>query len=237
MINKKFTNGHSQLFTEAWVTCKLWLVGKFWVAFLLLIINLMAWWLTFEPRGWTSGVKSQLTFQHLWHYNRFNFINAKIPNSNLRWTFHYSSFSLKVKIYIFLLHGHKLDLHINNFFFWYQIDMAQGVIKCTPKPVYDILFLRRLHWNCSGFWIRLHIYTWTKIDGKTYQPRGLLACFSLQHALMYEPSLHRYQISDISPNSQWNSLIAIKLRFCYELALLKCPENFAMRKTSIILSF
>lgn len=115
--------------------------------------------------------------------------------------------------------------------------MAQGVIKCTPKPVYDILFLRRLHWNCSGFWIRLHIYTWTKIDGKTYQPRGLLACFSLQHALMYEPSLHRYQISDISPNSQWNSLIAIKLRFCYELALLKCPENFAMRKTSIILSF
>lgn len=42
MINKKLTNGHSQLFTEAWVTCKLWLVGKFWVAFLLLIINLMA---------------------------------------------------------------------------------------------------------------------------------------------------------------------------------------------------
>lgn len=112
MINKKFTNGHSQLFTEAWVTCKLWLVGKFWVAFLLLIINLMAWWLTFEPRGWTSGVKSQLTLQHLWHYNGFNFINAKIPNSNLHWTFHYSSFSLKVKIY--LLHINKKKILISD---------------------------------------------------------------------------------------------------------------------------
>lgn len=120
--------------------------------------------------------------------------------------------------------------------------MAQGGIKCTPKPVYDILFLRRLHWNCSGFWIRLHIYTWTKIDGKTYQPRGLLACFSLQHALMYEPSLHRYQISDISPNSQWNSLIAIKLRFCYVwhclnvLKILRCEKHrlYCLFLTSVI---
>lgn len=140
---------------------------------------------------YSSVIKSQPTKLSIWHIKKIHAINSRL-DSYMYFNFSITNACNLFKWYIF---------HCLGFFFkflkilWFHLFslnfprrwnfMISWDRAIARKLVQGIPFLLILHQVCSGFWARLHIYTWTKIDCETLSNHVILrASFSFTHARM-----------------------------------------------------